>query len=343
MLEYLLVRPADRETIFANHRCRFLVLDEVHAYRGVLGSNIALLIRRLRAHLGRTRQDWRPDVAAEQRTARYPRLLCVGTSATIKNLTEDQLDPAESLQRRDAAVREFFSRLTGEPEQGVRVIGEVLEDIAVPTDSTVAPAPPEPSELDIHHPESVRRAFVALSGAACDSSAEEAARRCRLLWLLNRWLVAAPMSVAQIVERVRREVPERSQTDAALIRPEVELALLAGTALRDGARGALRLRAHRLIRGGWRFMRCISPACGRIYPMGEQRCECGRATAPLYLCRSCGADYLRFRGDPDGGPLQPDSQGTEGQEWMLYDRERQDVVGADDEPGDEEGGEAPQP
>ena len=28
MLEYLLVRPADREDIFANHRCRFLVLDE---------------------------------------------------------------------------------------------------------------------------------------------------------------------------------------------------------------------------------------------------------------------------------------------------------------------------
>ena len=25
MLEYLLVRPADREAIFANHRCRFLV------------------------------------------------------------------------------------------------------------------------------------------------------------------------------------------------------------------------------------------------------------------------------------------------------------------------------
>ena len=42
MLEYLLVRPSDREDIFANHRCRFLVLDEVHTYRGILGTNIAL-------------------------------------------------------------------------------------------------------------------------------------------------------------------------------------------------------------------------------------------------------------------------------------------------------------
>jgi len=32
MLEYLLVRPNDREAIFANHRCRFLVLEEVHTY-----------------------------------------------------------------------------------------------------------------------------------------------------------------------------------------------------------------------------------------------------------------------------------------------------------------------
>ena len=62
MLEYLLVRPADREAIFANHRCRFLVLDEVHTYRGILGSNIALLVRRLRVHLARARQDWKPDV-----------------------------------------------------------------------------------------------------------------------------------------------------------------------------------------------------------------------------------------------------------------------------------------
>jgi hypothetical protein len=44
MLEYLLVRPSDRENIFANHRCRYLVLDEVHTYRGLLGSNIALLM-----------------------------------------------------------------------------------------------------------------------------------------------------------------------------------------------------------------------------------------------------------------------------------------------------------
>src|SRR5208283_3099505 len=67
MLEYLLVRPADRDGIFANHRCRFLVLDEVHTYRGTLGSNIAFLIRRLRSHLQRARQDWNPEPSETDR------------------------------------------------------------------------------------------------------------------------------------------------------------------------------------------------------------------------------------------------------------------------------------
>ena len=109
MLEYLLIRPADRDALFANHRCRFLVLDEVHTYRGVLGSNIALLLRRLRAHLARARQDWLPDVPADQHAARYPTLLSVGTSATIKSVADSALSADERRQRRDAAVQEFFT------------------------------------------------------------------------------------------------------------------------------------------------------------------------------------------------------------------------------------------
>src|SRR5271156_3661175 len=78
MLEYLLVRPADRDGIFANHRCRFLVLDEVHTYRGTLGCNIAFLVRRLRSHLERARHDWNPDPLPADRPFRYPSLVPVG-------------------------------------------------------------------------------------------------------------------------------------------------------------------------------------------------------------------------------------------------------------------------
>jgi hypothetical protein len=66
MLEYLLVRPADRDALFANHRCRFVVLDEVHTYRGSLGANIALLLRRLLAASAHARQDWSAETASDR-------------------------------------------------------------------------------------------------------------------------------------------------------------------------------------------------------------------------------------------------------------------------------------
>jgi ATP-dependent helicase YprA (DUF1998 family) len=124
MLEYLLVRPADREDIFANHRCRYLVLDEVHTYRGTLGSNIALLVRRLRAHLARARHDWKPNVGADEQARRFPQLVAVGTSATIKSLAEEDRPREEVVKLRDEAVQEFFGTLTGAERPTIRVFGE---------------------------------------------------------------------------------------------------------------------------------------------------------------------------------------------------------------------------
>jgi ATP-dependent helicase YprA (DUF1998 family) len=49
--EYLLLR-GDGCEIFRNHAVRFAVLDEVHTYRGTLGTDMACLLRRLRASLG---------------------------------------------------------------------------------------------------------------------------------------------------------------------------------------------------------------------------------------------------------------------------------------------------
>jgi DEAD/DEAH box helicase len=338
MLEYLLIRPADRDALFANHRCRFLVLDEVHTYRGVLGSNIALLLRRLHAHLARARHDWSPDVPAEQHAARYPTLLNVGTSATIKSLADPNLPADERRQRRDAAVQEFFSRLTGVNPNTIRVVGEVLEDITVPAEARFAATVPIVEPVVVTNAASVENALCASAGIAPTGDLASAVRHCRLLWLLNQWLVAQPMSAGQIVQRLLAEVPERQGANAGALTREVEAVLLAGSALQDGTPGALRLRAHRLIRGGWQFVRCIDPACGRIYPMGQPVCGCGRTTAPLLLCRNCGADYLRLSGDPASGQFRPYAADAPGQEWMLYDviRQEADIVPEDDSEETEE-------
>ena len=86
MLEYLMERPVDAP-IFADARLKFLVLDEVHAYRGVQATEIAFLVRRLKDRLG------------------LEQLLCIATSATLGKPS----DPDSK-----AKVRRFASDLFGE-------------------------------------------------------------------------------------------------------------------------------------------------------------------------------------------------------------------------------------
>jgi len=282
MLEHLLVRPADREAIFANHRCRFLVLDEVHTYRGILGSNIALLVRRFMVHLARARHDWKPDVPDEGRAKRYPSLVPVGTSATIKTVAEEGLSYEERIRQRDEAVQEFFGTLVGVEPSSIRVFGEELEEIAIPSEAMYPkkPGSVDIEALDVSNPEAVRQALCRLAGLPGDTPLDQAARRYRLLWDLNRWLIARPMSAGQIVAQMKAEVPERKDASEVQLRAEVEAALTIGAALPEGMSGGLRLRAHRFIRGGWQFHRCINRDCGKLYPMGEEKCSvCHHDTA----------------------------------------------------------------
>ena len=85
MLEYLLERPVDAP-IFENAQLRFLVLDEIHAYRGIQSTEIGFLIRRLKERL------------------RPKQLVCIGTSATIGDETKES----------DAKARKFAADIFGE-------------------------------------------------------------------------------------------------------------------------------------------------------------------------------------------------------------------------------------
>lgn len=72
MLEYLLLRPEDAPLFGAafGSKWRHIAVDEAHIYSGTLGTEIAFLIRRLKAR-----------IAIE--TGRNPKLHCYATSATI--------------------------------------------------------------------------------------------------------------------------------------------------------------------------------------------------------------------------------------------------------------------
>ncbi len=106
MLEYLLLRPYD-SPLFQGESARnwtFIVLDEVHQYRGSIGIEMSMLIRRLKRRI--------------QEGGRTGPFRCVGTSATLSDG-----------KKGFPAVAEFASTIFAEPFEAEDVISGDVEDI----------------------------------------------------------------------------------------------------------------------------------------------------------------------------------------------------------------------
>ncbi|MEI6045565.1 MAG: DEAD/DEAH box helicase, partial [Chloroflexota bacterium] len=100
MLELILTRREETKLIKAAQGLKFLVLDELHTYRGRQGADVALLVRRVRDRLAATE------------------LQCVGTSATLstQGTYKEQLEQVATV-----ATQLFGARVL--PEY---IIGETL-------------------------------------------------------------------------------------------------------------------------------------------------------------------------------------------------------------------------
>lgn len=103
MLELLMTRQndLDKQVIANASGLDFIVLDELHTYRGRQGADVALLVRRLK-----------------QRCAAKQAPICIGTSATMANEGSDE--------SQSDAVATVASRLFGEDIGADAVIGETL-------------------------------------------------------------------------------------------------------------------------------------------------------------------------------------------------------------------------
>ncbi|HOH98170.1 MAG TPA: DEAD/DEAH box helicase [Candidatus Cloacimonadota bacterium] len=101
MLELILTRPNETPLVHACKNLKYLVLDELHTYRGRQGADVAMLIRRT---IDATKAE---------------KVICVGTSATLSS-TGDRMEQNREISR--VASLLFGSKV--EPEN---VIGESLQ------------------------------------------------------------------------------------------------------------------------------------------------------------------------------------------------------------------------
>ncbi|RRQ27379.1 DEAD/DEAH box helicase [Rhodococcus sp. Eu-32] len=102
MLELVLTRPEERRRLVqAAQGLQFLVLDELHTYRGRQGADVAMLVRRVRD------------------ACQSPNLQCVGTSATMAS--------GGTVDDQRSVVAKVASHLFGAEVTPERVIGETLD------------------------------------------------------------------------------------------------------------------------------------------------------------------------------------------------------------------------
>ena len=102
MLDLILTRhQEDHEVVEAAQNLEFLVLDELHTYRGRQGADVAMLVRRIRAQLN------------------ADNLLCIGTSATMSSVG--------STADRQSAVAQVASKIFDADIPAQQVILEELE------------------------------------------------------------------------------------------------------------------------------------------------------------------------------------------------------------------------
>ena len=262
---------------------RYLVLDEIHSYRGALASEIACLIRRLKERAG----------------IRPGGLVGIGTSATVA-----------AREGGASALARFATAIFGEEFAESNLVGESLAPIRSEAEPWT-PAPPELSDeeignLDPEDPETVVRLAEKLTGRRCPASGPIAAR---IAGVLDGNAVvraveeafAEPRTVEDAVRDLRGRFPERASLDDHSIRREIEAYLLVGSVGDEEHAPRLRPKLHTFFHGVYDVALCLNPDCRALVPQGGASCQrCGSAARPAALCRTCGQDFVKLRMERDG-------------------------------------------
>jgi hypothetical protein len=301
MLEYLLLRPAD-STLFdgpTGKHWRFLVLDEAHVYGGAQGSEVAMLLRRLRDRVLDSRRG---------------QLQCFATSATLGRGVEDYPD-----------LVTFANRLFDETFEWDPTDSERQDVVAarrrplVRTEASWSIAPPVLADLQrafrAGATAQVLEALVATAGVA--GAPKAGPEQAPSAWLAE--LLASESRVVAVQERLQRgaaefgtvanevfDGPERDEDLVAL----VDLCVAARPRPDDAP--LLPARYHFFLRSLEGAFVCLHPD----HPSGEARLVLARhlycpschrngrhaAMFELAVCRHCRAEYLV-------GQLHPDDAG----------------------------------
>ncbi len=279
MLELILTRPREQKLITSAKGLKFLVLDELHTYRGRQGADVALLLRRVRELL---------DADAMQ---------CVGTSATLAG--------RGTWEEQRADVARLATRLFGDEVEGTDIIGETLERATQPIDET---NPADVAALSAALSLGVGRQLETFDQLAADPIARWVEGTFGIVPKAGR-LVRSPSipltgknGAAEQLARITGAAPERCKDVVA------ETLLAGATRVRHPRTGfpVFAFRLHQFIsRGDTLYATVEAPEQryltihGQIYSPDDR----DKVLLPLCFCRECGQEYhsVYLAKDPQTG------------------------------------------
>ncbi len=283
MLELILTRPKEEGLIGAAQGLQFLVLDELHTYRGRQGADVAYLVRRVRDRLA-------PGG-----------LQVVGTSATLAG-------PGSYDEQRTEVAR-VASQLFGAPVKPERVIGETLRRATAPAplndqafmealrDSIEESGGPVPERYEdfLAHP--VSRWIEGALGVEPDPDTGHLVR-------VKPRSISGDEGAAQVLSDLTG-----APRDACAERI-ADFLLGAGRCERDPVTGfpPFAFRLHQFISRGDAVYASLERGADRYLTTNAQQYVPGsryKVLFPLAFCRECGQEYyvVRCLEGPNGGQV----------------------------------------
>lgn len=267
MLELVLSRVDERPLVAAAQGLRFLVLDELHTYRGRQGADVALLCRRVRD------------------ACRAERLQIVGTSATLAT-------GGSWADQRDEISR-VATRLFGLPVSPDDVIGETLTRATTGFDASDAAAVavlrervrspvPAPGDYDAFVADPLTAWIESRLGVTNEEGSDRLVR-------------VRPRTIG-LPDGVAAELAEVTDLELHLCERVVEDQLLAGGGVRHPDTGfpVFAFRLHQFFSRGDTVYASLEQPETRYITTSPQEFVPGdrdRVLRPLAFCRECGQEY----------------------------------------------------
>lgn len=286
IVELMLVRPEDQRFLHkvAGEGLRFLVMDEVHTYRGRQGADVAMLIRRLKQRCAAT------DI------------IQIGTSATM--LSDRNATP----QGRRAAVAEFASRLFGHPFTA----DEVVEEMIVPC-----------TEGGLPSPEELRRALLQEEEAFLQTLRQDFFHYPLARWVEHEFGIEQEQGgkfrrrVPRMLKEAAHQLAQSTGVDVGRCEQRLRQVLVAGSQLsREEGTRLFAFKLHQFISQGRSLYATLQDAAQREFSVeGQVQGEGGRLFVPLRFCRHCGQEYYHvLRIDNKFLPYAQSAEGIEAAE-----------------------------